>query len=316
MRIVCTVDRGEHATAVARVATSVARPLEARLLLAHVVEPIATTSADRGPHRALAARGREFLERTALEAGCGEWAQAAVRIGNPGFALEDLARRWRADLVICGSRGRGSIRASLLGSVSRRLIGRSGRAVLVVPPQAARRWANGEPDDGTLRSVVCGVDGSIGGFEAAEAGAHIAAGLGARLTLVQAYLPVPDIALSTPPSSVLDVDALAESERRTRIRLLRRAAALACDRTEVRTVMLEAEAAPALERVADEQRAGLVIVGSRGRGKLLSTVLGSTSASLAASSSRPVLVVREAHASRLRRLEATDGRVAKVSGRD
>src|SRR5919106_3091994 len=103
LRILCPLDPGEDATAVARVATSVARRLEARLLLAHVIEPIATIPAHRGSHQVLAAHGREFLERTALEAGCDEWAQAAIRIGDPGFALEDLARRWRADLVICGS---------------------------------------------------------------------------------------------------------------------------------------------------------------------------------------------------------------------
>ena len=312
LRILCPLDPGEDATAVARVATSLARRLEARLLLAHVVEPTAITPGARGPHQ-VGARGRGFLERTALEAGCGEWAQAAVRIGDPGSALEDLARRWGADLVICGSHGRRSIRAALLGSVSRRLIKRSGRAVIVVPPEAARRWEDGEPDDGTLRSIVCGVDGSIVGFEAAEAASHIAARLGARLTLVHAYLPIAPVGFTTPPHRVLDVGTLTESERGSRTRLLSRAATLASDQTEVTTVIREDEVVPALEWVVEEQRAGVIVVGSRGRGKLLSTVLGSSSARLAVSATRPVLVIRDGHGARLRRLNPTHTSGAPVS---
>ena len=300
LRILCPLDQREDATAVARVAASVARRLEARLLLAHVIEPIATTPADRGAQQVLAVHAREFLERTAREAGCGEWAQAAVRIGDPGFALEHLAGRWRADLVICGSHGRRSFRATLLGSVPRRLIKRSGRAMIVVSPQASKRWHDGEPDDATMRSIVCGVDGSMVGFEAAEAAGHIAARLGARLALVHAYLPVAPVGFTTPPHKMLDVGTLTESERRSRMRLLSRAATLASDQTEVTAVIREDEVVPALEWVAEEQRAGLIVVGSRGRAQLLSTVLGSTSARLAVSASRPVLVIRAGHGARLR----------------
>jgi nucleotide-binding universal stress UspA family protein len=316
MRILCALDSGEEATPVASLAASVAGGLGARLLLVHVIEPIAMTPADRGPHQVLAAHGREFLERAAQNAGCIDWAQLAVRIGDPGFALEDLAGRWHADLVICGSHGRGSIRAAVLGSVSRRLINRSGRGVIVVPPRAAKRWADGEPEDGTLRSIVCGVDGSIAGFEAAEAAGHLAAGFGARLTLVHAYLPVPPVGFTTAPHGVLDVATLTESERRSRMRLLSRAATLAHDPTEVRTMIREDEATSALESVAEEQRAGLVVVGSRGRRRLLPTVLGSTSAKLAVSASRPVLVIREGHVGRLRQLDPTQEQAARASDRD
>jgi nucleotide-binding universal stress UspA family protein len=315
LRILCPLDQGENATAVARVAASVARRLEARLLLAHVIEPIAITPADRGPQQVLAANAREFLERTAGEAGCAEWAQAAVRIGDPASALEHLAGRWRADLVICGSHGRRSFRSALLGSVSRCLIKRSGRAVIVVPPQAAKRWQDGEPADGTMRSIVCGVDGSMVGFEAAEAAGHIAAKIGARLTLVHAYLPVAPIGFTTPPHKVLDVGTLTESERSSRTRLLSRAATLASDQTDVTTVIREDEAVPALEKVAEEQRAGLIAVGSRGRGQLLSTVLGSTSARLAVSASRPVLVIHTVEGARLQRLGSTREPGLRVSER-
>ena len=312
MRILCALDPGEEAAAIARLATAVAARLRARLLLAHVVEPIATTPAVRGLHQAPAAHAQEFLERAAEVSGCGDWAQLAVRIGDPGFALEDLAARWRADLVICGRHSRGSISAALLGSVSRRLINRSGRPVMVVPPKAAKRWEDGEPQDATLRSIVCGVDGSIVGFEAAEAAGHLAAGFGARLTLVHAYLPVPPVGFTTAPDGVIDVGTLTESERRSRMRLLSRAATLARDRTEVATMIREEKAVSALESVAEEQHAGLSVVGSQGMRRLLPTVLGSTSAKLAIAASRPVLIIREGHAARLRQLDPTQAEAARL----
>ena len=287
----------------AKVATTIARRLEARLLLAHVVGSTAISAGDRGSHQ-VTARGRRFLERMALEAGCGEWAQAVVRIGDPGSALEDLARRGGADVVISGSHGRRSIRRALLGDLSRHLTKRSARAVIVVPPEAARRWEGGEREGGTLNSIACGVDGSMMGFEAAEAAGQVAAGLGARLTLVHAYLSVSPVGFTTPPHRVLDVGTFTESERRSRLRLLSRAARLAGEWKEVRTVIREDEPVSAIESVAEEQRASLIIVGSRGRGKLLPAVLGSTSARLTVSATRPVLVVRGGHGARLGRLKA------------
>jgi nucleotide-binding universal stress UspA family protein len=136
--------------------------------------------------------------------------------------------------------------------------------------------------------------------------------LGARLALVHAYLPLPPVGFTTPPHRALDVGTLIESERRSRTRLLTRAATLASDRTEVRTVIREYEAVAALESVAEEERAGLIVVGSRGRGKLFSTLLGSTSARLTGSSSRPVLVIRAGHAARLRRLDPNEEQGAQV----
>jgi nucleotide-binding universal stress UspA family protein len=71
----------------------------------------------------------------------------------------------------------------------------------------------------------------------------------------------------------------------------------------------------ALESVAEEERAGLIVVGSRGRRSLLSTVLGSTSGRLAVSASRPVLVIREGHAERLARLDQAKEQAEKLSRR-
>jgi nucleotide-binding universal stress UspA family protein len=63
--------------------------------------------------------------------------------GHPADGIAELARSRGVDLIIVGSRGRGSIAGALLGSVSEGVVHRADRPVLVVKPRArsARRAA-------------------------------------------------------------------------------------------------------------------------------------------------------------------------------
>jgi nucleotide-binding universal stress UspA family protein len=57
-----------------------------------------------------------------------------------GSAVDEIVRAadaFDADLVVVGSRGRGTLKATVLGSVSRSLVSRSRRPVLVVHDHAA-----------------------------------------------------------------------------------------------------------------------------------------------------------------------------------
>ncbi len=57
---------------------------------------------------------------------------SVVRHGNTATALLDVAHEEDADIVAVGSRGHGGFAALLLGSVSRRVVGRADRPVVVV----------------------------------------------------------------------------------------------------------------------------------------------------------------------------------------
>jgi nucleotide-binding universal stress UspA family protein len=57
-------------------------------------------------------------------------------VGFPGDRLADLADEEAAELIIVGSRGRGAVKAAILGSVSTDVIGVARRPVLVVPSRA------------------------------------------------------------------------------------------------------------------------------------------------------------------------------------
>lgn len=79
------------------------------------------------------ARGRELID-DALERAeqAGVVADYEILDGPPTDAILAVAETHDADLLIVGSRGLGAVQSVLLGSVSRSLVARSERPVLVV----------------------------------------------------------------------------------------------------------------------------------------------------------------------------------------
>jgi nucleotide-binding universal stress UspA family protein len=129
--VVCGVDGSEGSAAAADTAVRLADELHAALTLVSVHAPRVT-----GDERAagvavttLSTPTRDHVERLAIS-------------GDPAEELARAAAERRAMLLVVGSRGRGSVRAALLGSVSAELTRRSQCPVLIVPPGAATRHAS------------------------------------------------------------------------------------------------------------------------------------------------------------------------------
>lgn len=143
--IVCGIDGSPDSQAALVYATELADRLDARLVLAHVVEP-AAPYATIGPLSGATppffetmvereAEGERLLGAVAETAGSGR-AEQRVVTGIPAERLADLADDESAQLIVVGSRGHGPLRSALLGSVSTSLIGLARCPVLVVPPGA------------------------------------------------------------------------------------------------------------------------------------------------------------------------------------
>jgi nucleotide-binding universal stress UspA family protein len=81
-----------------------------------------------------------LLQRIVADAGV-DGAELRTLLGIPAERLADLADDEGADLIVVGSRGRGSLKAAFLGSVSNSLIGIARCPVLVVPRGAAETAA-------------------------------------------------------------------------------------------------------------------------------------------------------------------------------
>lgn len=114
----------------------------------------------------LAACRSRFVER-------GIPTTAVVRRGSPALVAEALAIEVAAELVVVGSRGLGTVRGALLGSVARDLARNTAIPVLVV---RARR--------GAPRHVLVAVDGSSEGRAAIDLVARLPLPSTARLVLV------------------------------------------------------------------------------------------------------------------------------------
>src|SRR5262249_32335662 len=82
--------------------------------------------------------------------------------------------------IVVGSRGRGAIASSLLGSVSRELTEKATCPLVVVPPNATAPTKDGDA------AIVCGVDGSEHALAAARVAGDLAERLGYRVAVVHA----------------------------------------------------------------------------------------------------------------------------------
>ena len=201
--------------------------------------------------------------------------------GYPPDVLVDAARG--AAMLVVGSRGRGGFSGLLLGSVSQRCAAVALVPVAVVPSNAPLPGS----DD-----VVVGVDGSPGSHQALHFAIDEAAVRGARLSVVHTWLTP----YAVPPAgfAVMPTDRAVfqqESEQLLRHMTDNALAAAAQQPKEVELLAVEEPAAPGLLRRASN--AGLLVVGSRGRGALAGLFLGSVSQQCLHHATCAVVVVPE-----------------------
>jgi nucleotide-binding universal stress UspA family protein len=145
--VLCGVDGSKVAVEALRTARRLSGSLDLRLVVAHVVAPVAVAAEPWTPPAASfvpedLAAGEALLEQVCSTA---EVADADCRIatGRPAERLAELADEERAELIVVGSRGHSPLRTALMGGVSTELIGLANCPVLVIPAQALS-WEHGE----------------------------------------------------------------------------------------------------------------------------------------------------------------------------
>jgi nucleotide-binding universal stress UspA family protein len=217
-------------------------------------------------------------------------AEAHALQGKPKAWPTLLAKADEIDaaVIVIGSRGLGSVKSALVGSVSSGLLHHTRRPVLVVPPTEA------EPPTGPALIAFDGSDASHIGITAA------AQLLAVREAIIETvWIPYSGVAaggVAGAPVAVVNRAAeeldgtIASTARQTAHDGARLAAAAGL---EARAEAIET-AGPVwctLRDSAEAHGSGVIVVGARGRGAMSATVLGSVSSALVHSAHMPILVV-------------------------
>ncbi|WP_167760639.1 universal stress protein [Blastococcus sp. CT_GayMR16] len=223
-------------------------------------------------------RVRALIEEVRSESGDGP-AQVDVVVLPGAAARQLLAAAEGADLLVVGSRGRGPVRSTVLGSVALHTVTHARCPVVVVHPRAAA--ASARP------RVVVGLDGSEGSREALARALTEAGGLGAEVAAVAAF----SATSYWSDSYVVVIPPPAQMQEDTR----RAAEAMVADvvparsTVAVRTTAVEGPAGDVL--VGESEGAGLLVVGSRGLGAIRGMLLGSIALHCVVHARCPVMVV-------------------------
>jgi nucleotide-binding universal stress UspA family protein len=141
--IVCAVDDSDEAPDVLHVAHELAQALAKRLVVVHVAPPTeapGVSAAPAGQERLRAAEeadASELLQRLASSEGLAN-IELRAEIGSPAKRILETCLEEDAALVVLGSRGRGDVKSTLLGSVSHAVASGAPCPVVIVPPAAVR----------------------------------------------------------------------------------------------------------------------------------------------------------------------------------
>lgn len=209
--------------------------------------------------------------------------ESVVTMGHPETVLVEASES--ADMVVLGARGRGTVASALLGSVSAVLARESVSPVVVVREFEQEPAADDEP-----LPVVVGVDGTAVSTSAVEFAFRMASVRRAPLTVLHATWDLREKA-----SSLVDLRSysakvnLSEDEER----LVAETVAGLCEKyPDVAVTETYRRGDPVRQLVEASRSACLVVVGTRGRRLLATTLLGSVSRGVVERAYCPVAVVR------------------------
>lgn len=209
----------------------------------------------------------------------GYQAEGRVEPGDPTAVLVQLSEQ--ADLIVVGTRGTGGFADRLLGATSSALPAYSRCPVVVVPGRGADQQFT------PVKKIVIGVDGSRRSRKSLRRAIEEAALWGAQLTAVDA-VPMASSAgvLAWLPATV-DRESILRDVR-DELKAICKAESAGIG-VEIHAHALDGNPAALLTEFSTAVE--LVVVGTRGRGGFAGVLMGSTSQSVLAHSTCPVLVV-------------------------
>ncbi len=287
-KVLLATDGSDDAVLAARAAADLSREADYEL---HVVH---TWQADFSKAYAVAMPGtrsrwcEQQAERLLAEqAECvedagGEVKEAHLRRGRAADEIVDLANDLDAGLVVMGSRGLGTVKRLVVGSVSESVVRNAWCPVLLLRG-GARAWPPAR--------LVIGEDFSEESMKAAQLASSIGGLFGARALLVHAY-PLLKLAQKSRVSGVTETDEeIRATHKALEVLAVKLGGVL---RQDPQTKMVAGDAADSTLNAAEEGgEPTLIAVGSRGLGTLDRLALGSVSDKIMRAAAGPVLIYRQ-----------------------
>ena len=300
-KILLATDGSEEAALAVRTAVDIAQKTDSELHVVYVgssleyvgMGPPQIADIPAPAQEQLSAEARELLDAEVeqVKAAGGTVAQAHLGIGVPNREIVELAEKLNVGLVVIGSRGRGGIRRALMGSVSDSVVRHAHCPVLVV--------RGGESGRAVLLSkkIFLATDGSEDAVLAARTAAGLAQKMGSELHAVYVrprivphhpgYYVGPEVEEHAQQKEQKMLDAEAQTLLDAQAEEVRGAGGNVA-RAHLRVGRSDEE----IIALAEEIGAGLIAMGSRGRGGIRRTLMGSVSDSVVRHAHCPVMVVR------------------------
>lgn len=195
--------------------------------------------------------------------------------GEAPERIVDLADAENCDLIIMGRRGLRPVERMLVGRITARVIGISQREVLVVPNNTTVGW----------KTIVLATDGSKYSALAANRAIAFAQSYGGELKVLS-VVDVPTEFYAEAPQAVDDLVKKAK-EYVAKIKQQAEAAGIKAE-----AFVGEADAHEAITKLARDEKADMIVLGSHGRTGMRRLLMGSVAEKVIGYATCPVLVVK------------------------
>ncbi len=291
--LLCPIDGSQHAEWALELAPQLVHPMSATLALLHVVDAAKFRAARKlgtqtdeaiAEALAIAEQGGSRLLAQTNEAVSSQWKQIRTKVakGEPAAMIARTAERLHADLIVIGSRGLTDFRPFLLGSVSQRVVSTAPCPVLVVK----------RPVTALDHIIVC-TDGSKPARAALEFLLSLRLPSTARLTVTTVVPPLPiDTGHAPAGLGAVPDKVRASLTQQAHATAAEEASRIKDEGFDVHLRVSHGEVAPDLVKLAEQDQADLVVVGSRGLTGATRYLMGSVSDSVVKYAPCSVLVHR------------------------
>jgi nucleotide-binding universal stress UspA family protein len=295
-RILCPIDFSDCSNNALQQAGALARWFRAELTALHVDEarapqksrveqPAAGSSVARSEREKMLEQVKEALGPAGKKA---EFRGVALlREGRPAEEIVKCATESGADLIVMGTHGRSGFERLMLGSVAEAVVRRAPCPVLTASPRGTRPATGGSAP---FRSILCPVDFSPTSIKALSFAFDLARQSDARVIELHVVEILPE--WESRELAHFRVPEFARYMEEDAIGNLRKLVPTAAGGLKAEQYVSRGKAWREILKVAGEQKADLIVMGTSGHGPLDALFLGSTTSHVMRAATCPVMTIR------------------------